>query len=237
MIDGSRLSFSENCSLTRSVVELAAGVSVEGELVHVAHNEEESDITRFYTDPETAKQFVSETGVDALAVAVGTAHGFYRGKVRIDFDRLSRIRDSVGEAALVLHGGSGVSDELLARAIDSGIAKINFGTELKNAFTRALRSSLMASDFRNGTSHLPRTCGQRSFNGWMRGCHCRWLGSCGPPSRRHTRAGHIEGRVRCSDCLADSPGMINAHEVSRLAPLIKVECRFLREASEEHTRE
>ncbi|MGI9166282.1 MAG: class II fructose-bisphosphate aldolase [Pyrinomonadaceae bacterium] len=162
MIDGSRLSFSENCSLTRSVVELAAGVSVEGELVHVAHNEEESDITRFYTDPETAKQFVSETGVDALAVAVGTAHGFYRGKVRIDFDRLSRIRDSVGEAALVLHGGSGVSDELLARAIDSGIAKINFGTELKNAFTRALRSSLMASDFRNGTSHLPRTCGQRS---------------------------------------------------------------------------
>ncbi len=74
---------------------------------HVAHNEEESDITRFYTDPETAKQFVSETGVDALAVAVRTAHGFYRGKVRIDFDRLSRIRDSVGEAALVLHGGTG----------------------------------------------------------------------------------------------------------------------------------
>ncbi len=72
--------------------------------MHVAHNEEESDITRFYTDPETAKQFVSETGVDALAVAGGTAHGFYRGKVRIDFDRLSRIRDSVGEAALVLHG-------------------------------------------------------------------------------------------------------------------------------------
>ncbi len=106
MIDGSKLSFSENCSLTRSVVELAhpAGVSVEGELGHVAHNEEGSDITRLYTDPERANQFVSETGVDALAVAVGTAHGFYRGEVRIDFDRLSRIRDLVGETALVLHG-------------------------------------------------------------------------------------------------------------------------------------
>ncbi len=148
MIDGSKLSFSENCSLTRSVVELAhpAGVSVEGELGHVAHNEEGSDITRLYTDPERANQFVSETGVDALAVAVGTAHGFYRGEVRIDFDRLSRIRDLVGETALVLHGGSGVSDELLERAIDCGIAKINFGTEFKNAFTKAVKSSLLASD-------------------------------------------------------------------------------------------
>jgi tagatose 1,6-diphosphate aldolase GatY/KbaY len=148
MIDGSKLAFAENCSLTRRVVELAqaAGVSVEGELGHVAHNEEASDITRFYTDPETAHKFVSETGVDALAVAVGTAHGFYKGEVRIDFERLNKIRESVGETALVLHGGSGVSDELLGRAIDCGIAKINFGTELKNAFTRAVKASLMASD-------------------------------------------------------------------------------------------
>jgi ketose-bisphosphate aldolase len=148
MIDGSKLPFAENCSLTRRVVELAqaAGVSVEGELGHVAHNEEASDITRFYTDPETAHKFVSETGVDALAVAVGTAHGFYKGEVRIDFERLSKIRDSVGETALVLHGGSGVGDELLGRAIDCGIAKINFGTELKNAFTRAVKASLIASD-------------------------------------------------------------------------------------------
>ncbi len=148
MIDGSKLPFAENCLLTRRVVELAqaAGVSVEGELGHVAHNEEASDITRFYTNPETAHKFVSETGVDALAVAVGTAHGFYKGEVRIDFELLSKIRDSVSKTALVLHGGSGVSDELLARAIDCGIAKINFGTELKNAFTRAVKTSLMASD-------------------------------------------------------------------------------------------
>ena len=148
MIDGSKLPFAENCLLTRRVVELAqaAGVSVEGELGHVAHNEEASDITRFYTNPETAHKFVSETGVDALAVAVGTAHGFYKGEVRIDFELLSKIRDSVSKTALVLHGGSGVSDELLARAIACGIAKINFGTELKNAFTRAVKTSLMASD-------------------------------------------------------------------------------------------
>ncbi|MBA2733144.1 MAG: class II fructose-bisphosphate aldolase [Acidobacteria bacterium] len=148
MIDGSKLSFAENCSLTRRVVELAhpAGVSVEGELGHVAHNDQAGDIARFYTDPKTAHQFVSETGVDALAVAVGTAHGFYKGEVRIDFERLSEIRDSVGTTALVLHGGSGISDELLARAIECGISKINFGTELKNAFTRAVKTSLMASD-------------------------------------------------------------------------------------------
>jgi tagatose 1,6-diphosphate aldolase GatY/KbaY len=148
MIDGSKLPFAENCSLTRRVVELAqaAGVSVEGELGHVAHNEEAKDITQFYTDPEIAHQFVSETGVDALAVAVGTAHGFYKGEVRIDFERLSEIKDSVGETALVLHGGSGVNDVLLGRAIDCGIAKINFGTELKNAFTRAVKASLIASD-------------------------------------------------------------------------------------------
>jgi ketose-bisphosphate aldolase len=148
MIDGSKLPFAENCSLTRRVVELAhaAGVSVEGELGHVAHNEEASDITRFYTDPGTANQFIKETGVDALAVAVGTAHGFYKGEVRIDFERLVEIRDSVGETALVLHGGSGVSDEILTQAIECGIAKINFGTELKNAFTMAVKKSLMSSD-------------------------------------------------------------------------------------------
>jgi tagatose 1,6-diphosphate aldolase GatY/KbaY len=148
MIDGSKLSFAENCSLTRRVVDLAhaAGVSVEGELGHVAHNDQGEDITRFYTDPKTAQQFVSETGVDALAVAVGTAHGFYKGEVRIDFERLSEIRDAVSQTALVLHGGSGVGDELLARAIECGIAKINFGTELKNAFTLAVKASLMASD-------------------------------------------------------------------------------------------
>lgn len=148
MIDGSKLPFDENSALTRRVVEMAhaAGVSVEGELGHVAHNEDAGDATRFFTRPEDAARFVSETGVDALAVAVGTAHGFYKGEVRLDFDRLRQIKEAVGDTALVLHGGSGVPDELMRRAIAAGISKINFGTELKNAFTGAVKESLAGSD-------------------------------------------------------------------------------------------
>lgn len=149
MIDGSTLPFDENVELTRRVCETAhaAGVSVEGELGHVAHNEEGGDISRLFTRPEDASRFVELTGVDALAVAVGTAHGFYKGEVRLDFERLEQIRDAVGDrASLVLHGGSGVPDELMRKAVGCGIRKINFGTELKNAFTLAVKRSLMASD-------------------------------------------------------------------------------------------
>jgi ketose-bisphosphate aldolase len=148
MIDGSKLPFRENVELTRRVVTAAhaAGVSVEGELGHIAQNSDNVDITRFYTRPEDARQFVAETGVDALAVAIGTAHGFYKGEVRLDLERLQEIRDAVGETALVLHGGSGVPDELLRESVRCGIAKINFGTELKNAFTLAVKRSLSSSD-------------------------------------------------------------------------------------------
>ena len=151
MFDGSNLPFAENCALTRRVVEMAhtKGVSVEGELGHVAHNDDAvaDDITRFYTRPEDALRFVEETGVDALAVAIGTAHGFYKGEVRLDFERLDRIRNAVGErVALVLHGGSGVPEELLRRAVAHGISKINFGTELKNAFTQAVKATLTNTD-------------------------------------------------------------------------------------------
>jgi tagatose 1,6-diphosphate aldolase GatY/KbaY len=148
MIDGSKLSFEENVALTRRVVELAHahGVSVEGELGHVAHNDEAHDISAFYTRPEEAEKFVRETGVDALAVAVGTAHGFYKGEVRLDYARLREIRDAVGDTHLVLHGGSGVADDLLREAVVNGIRKINFGTELKNAFTLAVKKSLAETE-------------------------------------------------------------------------------------------
>src|SRR6185295_17135569 len=82
----------------------------------------------------------------ALAVAVGTAHGFYKGAVRIDFQRLREISDKIPDTPLVLHGGSGVSAELLRESIACGIRKINFGTELKNAFTHAVKNSLCSSD-------------------------------------------------------------------------------------------
>jgi tagatose 1,6-diphosphate aldolase GatY/KbaY len=150
MIDGSKLPFAENCAVTRKVVDLAhaANVSVEGELGHVAHNDDpgNGDNSSFFTRPEDAKSFVAETGVDALAVAVGTAHGFYKGEVRLDFDRLKAIKAATGATALVLHGGSGVPDDLLRQAIRCGISKINFGTELKNAFTRAVKKSLLSTD-------------------------------------------------------------------------------------------
>ncbi len=150
MIDGSKLPFSENCAVTRRVVDLAhaAGVSVEGELGHVGQNADTAneDPSNSFTQPEDAARFVMETNVDALAVAVGTAHGFYKGAVRIDFERLKEISDEIPTTPLVLHGGSGVSAELLRRSIACGIRKINFGTELKNAFTLAIKNSLCGSD-------------------------------------------------------------------------------------------
>ena len=149
MIDGSKMSFADNCALTRRVVELAhsAGVSVEGELGHVGQNTDpHAAATQFLTEANDAARFVSETNVDALAVAIGTAHGFYKGEVKLDFARLQEINAAVPNTPLVLHGGSGVSAELLQKSIAFGIRKVNFGTELKNAFTRAVKSSLSSSD-------------------------------------------------------------------------------------------
>jgi len=150
MIDGSKLSFADNCALTRRVADLAhsAGVSVEGELGHVAQNNETTADARagLFTTADDAAHFVSETDVDALAVAVGTAHGFYKGAVEIDFERLKQINVVVASTPLVLHGGSGVSAELLRKAISCGIRKVNFGTELKNAFTQSVKASLSSSD-------------------------------------------------------------------------------------------
>jgi len=146
MIDGSALPFEENVALTARVVEVAhaVGVSVEGELGRIGGTEDDvsvSDREATLTDPEEARRFVELTGVDCLAVAIGTAHGFYRGKPQLDFDRLKEIRDAV-DVPLVLHGASGVPDEDVRMAISLGIAKINIDTELRHAFVSALRARL-----------------------------------------------------------------------------------------------
>ena len=149
MIDGSKLSFADNCTVTRRVVELAhaAGVSVEGELGHVGQNSERAAVaTQFLTEASDAARFVTETNVDALAVAIGTAHGFYKGEVKLDFERLQEINAAIPNTPLVLHGGSGVSAELLQKSIAFGIRKVNFGTELKNAFTGAIKRSLASTE-------------------------------------------------------------------------------------------
>ena len=149
MIDGSKMSFTDNCTITGRVVELAhsAGVSVEGELGHVGQNSERTAVaTQFLTEANDAARFVTETNVDALAVAIGTAHGFYKGEIKLDFGRLEEINRAIPNTPLVLHGGSGVSAELLQKSIALGIRKVNFGTELKNAFTGAIKRSLWSSD-------------------------------------------------------------------------------------------
>lgn len=144
MIDGSTLPFEENISLSRKVVDIAQpkGIPVEAELGTIGGKEdahEVSDKNALYTAPDKAKEFVDHTGIQSLAVAIGTAHGFYRLKPKLDFDRLQAIRKAV-DVPLVLHGASGVPDESVRQAIKLGICKVNFATELRVAFTHGVNS-------------------------------------------------------------------------------------------------
>lgn len=160
MLDGSALPYEENVRLTREAVRLARsfGAAVEAELgavpgrEHYAESREQAEVALpgvkesdfLYTDPHQARDFVSRTGCDFLAVSVGTVHGLYKGKVRLDFERLERIREAV-PVPLVLHGGSGLGPEDYRRLIAGGIAKINFYAELSQAATRAVKEEV-ASD-------------------------------------------------------------------------------------------
>lgn len=143
MIDGSKLPFEENIALTKRVVEAAApmGVTVEAELGTVGGKEDNVSAGIAYTDIEEAKTFVEKTNVDIFAVAIGTAHGFYKGEPMLDFERLTAIRNQVS-APLVLHGGSGVPDEKVQETIRRGMSKVNFATELRAAATKAVREAL-----------------------------------------------------------------------------------------------
>ena len=142
MIDASEKPFEENIRITRQVVKLAEkyDVCVEAELGYISKLGQSSEIIGF-TEPSEAKTFVEETGVDALAVAIGSAHGFYKVEPKLDLERLSRIRE-VTNAALVLHGGSGIPHQVLAEAIQRGISKINLATEIKNIFMKTLQNKL-----------------------------------------------------------------------------------------------
>jgi ketose-bisphosphate aldolase len=142
MIDASEKPFRENILITRKVVALASkyNACVEAELGYVAKLGQSTEKEGF-TMPEEARRFVDETGVDSLAVAIGTAHGFYKREPRLDLDRLSRIRE-VTNAALVLHGGSGVPHATLQDAIARGICKVNLATEIKNIFMKTLKARL-----------------------------------------------------------------------------------------------
>lgn len=146
MIDASEKPFDQNIALTKQVSILAAqyNANVEAELGYVAKLGQSSTKTGF-TDPGEAKYFVEQTGVHALAVAIGSAHGFYKHEPTLDLERLQEI-NAVTDAALVLHGGSGIPAETLKKAIDRGISKINLATEIKNIFMLTLKESLLKSD-------------------------------------------------------------------------------------------
>ena len=169
MIDGSHLPFDENVAVTKEVVGKAgpAGVSVEGELGRLAGIEDNVSVSEqdaLFTDPDEAKMFVERTGIDSLAIAVGTSHGAYKfkGEPRLALDRISTIASLV-DVPLVLHGASGVNqehvelansfgadiagargvpDEAITEAVKLGIAKVNIDTDMRIAFMAFLRKSL-----------------------------------------------------------------------------------------------
>ncbi len=157
MYDGSVLSFSENAAKTKEVVDLAhaKGVSVEAELGHVCDaiagtgedallgnaDAKEENPEDTLTDPEEVKKFIEITGVDALAVAIGTAHGVYRSTPTLRIDRLKEIEEVAG-IPLVLHGGSGTPDDQVKEAIKHGITKINVYSDVLNGLNTGLKDKL-----------------------------------------------------------------------------------------------
>ncbi len=149
MVDGSMLEFEDNVALVRRVADVAhaVGVSVEAELGKIGGTEDDIVVAEkdaMMTDPDEAAEFVERAKPDLLAVAIGTAHGVYKGEPRLDFDRLLAIKGKVS-IPLVLHGASGVPDDAIRRACKLGITKINIDTELRVAFSSAVRDTLVSN--------------------------------------------------------------------------------------------
>lgn len=146
MIDGSQYELEENIAITKKVVEIAhaVGISVEAELGKIGGIEDDIVVDEreaTFTDPMEAKLFVDKTKVDYLAIAVGTAHGVYKGEPKLDFDRIKAIKEAVN-IPLVLHGSSGVPNDAIEKAVSLGINKINIDTDLRIAFTDAIKDFL-----------------------------------------------------------------------------------------------
>lgn len=146
MIDGSHFAFAENIALVSQVTALSHryDASVEAELGRLGGQEDDLNVDEkdsFFTDPDAALTFVRQTGIDSLAVAIGSAHGLYHGEPKLDFERLALIQKQV-DIPLVLHGASGIPEEMIKRAIGLGICKVNVATELKIAFADAIKAYL-----------------------------------------------------------------------------------------------
>ena len=145
MIDGSHDSFEQNIAVTKAVVDAChpSQVPVEAELGKVGGKEDDLDGGEGggYTVPSEAVEFVNATGIDSLSVAIGTAHGVYKGTPKLDVERLSEIREVVS-IPLVLHGTSGVPDEAVRECIRRGICKVNYATDLRIAFSDGVKEVL-----------------------------------------------------------------------------------------------
>lgn len=145
MIDGSHESFENNIAVSKAVADAChpSGIPVEAELGKVGGKEDDLDggNDNPYTDPQQAKEFALATGVDSLAIGIGTAHGIYQGVPKLDVERLSEIRKVVS-IPLVLHGTSGVPDEAVRECIRRGICKVNYATDLRIAFTKGVNEVL-----------------------------------------------------------------------------------------------
>lgn len=157
MIDASRYDFEENVRITRMAADMAHanGVCIEGELGAVGRADEtavEGAGGASLTDPARAAEFVERTGVDALAVAIGNAHGIYRQMPSLDFDRLEAIRASC-PVPLVLHGGSGTPVDQLARAVGMGMCKVNVASEVSRAYMEAVHECYGASEGKMWYAH------------------------------------------------------------------------------------
>lgn len=144
MIDGSHYAFEENIRTVAEVVRLCQryDVSVEAELGRLGGQEDDLNVDSadsFFTDPASACEFVERTGIDSLAVAIGSAHGLYHGEPHLDFARLAEVRNVV-DVPLVLHGASGIPEHMVREAIGLGICKVNVATDLKIAFADAVKS-------------------------------------------------------------------------------------------------
>lgn len=153
MIDASHDPFEENVAATRKVVEAAqaVGVNVEAELGRVGGVEDDivvSEQDALLADPDECARFVELTGVHTLAPAIGTAHGIYKGEPNIDFDRIGRIAAKVA-VPLVLHGGSGIPEAQVKRAVSLGMAKMNVATELRIVFSDAIKAVFAANPDEN----------------------------------------------------------------------------------------
>jgi fructose-bisphosphate aldolase class II len=177
MVDASTLPFDDNAAATRAVVEMAhrCGVPVEGELGYVAGVEGEDAEKHpgevIFTSPEEAATYVERTGVDFLAVSIGTVHGRMRGEPQLDFDRLAQINDRLG-IPLVIHGGTGLSDAQFRALIGRGVAKINYYTALADAAAARIRENVAQSE-RGGYTALVKGI-QQPMQAEMERCIRLW---------------------------------------------------------------